>query len=78
VTDDLLATQNPAETDSTLRRDHIAAGSHSIFPAVAAEPLPTVLSFSQAFRHLPRSAISPPRSSTILLWLPSRTAPTAA
>ena len=40
VTDDLQALQNPAETDSCLRRDHIVSNAHSIFPAVAALPLP--------------------------------------
>jgi len=40
VTDDLQAAQNPAETDSCLRRDHMVASPHSIFPPVAALPLP--------------------------------------
>jgi hypothetical protein len=40
VTDDLQAAQNPAETDSSLRRDHLVANPHSIFPAVASLPLP--------------------------------------
>jgi hypothetical protein len=39
VTDDLQAIQNPAETDSGLRRDHVIASPHSIFPAIAALPL---------------------------------------
>lgn len=38
VTDDLLAVQNPAETESYLRRDHASVLPHSIFPAVAALP----------------------------------------
>jgi len=38
VTDDLLAAQNPAEIESSLRRDHDAVQPHSIFPAVAALP----------------------------------------
>lgn len=48
VTDDLQALQNPAETDSCLRRDHIVCNAHSIFPAAAALPLPIFaeLSFS--------------------------------
>jgi hypothetical protein len=40
VTDDLQAVQNPAETDSSMRRDHVAGNQQSIFPAVAALPLP--------------------------------------
>ena len=51
VTDDLQATQNPAETDSTARKDHIAANPHSIMPAVAALPLPVV---ADLFTGLPR------------------------
>jgi hypothetical protein len=40
VTDDLLAIQNPAEVDSSLRRGHMVSNTHSIFPSVAALPLP--------------------------------------
>jgi hypothetical protein len=53
VTDDLQATQNPAETDSTARKDHIAANPHSIMPAVAALPLPVLAGL---FTGLPRFA----------------------
>jgi len=53
VTDDLQATQNPAETDSTARKDHIAASPHSIMPAVAALPLPVL---AELFTGLPRFA----------------------
>jgi len=38
VTDDLLAAQNPAETDSCIRRDHAVASAHCIFPAAATPP----------------------------------------
>jgi hypothetical protein len=41
VTDDLQAAQNPAETDSCVRRDHECSVHHSIFPAAVANlPLP--------------------------------------
>jgi hypothetical protein len=40
VTDDLQAAQNPAEADCCLRRDHVVSNAHSIFPAVAALPVP--------------------------------------
>jgi hypothetical protein len=53
VTDDLQAVQNPAETDSTVRKDHIAASPHSIMPAVAALPLPVL---AELFSGLPRFA----------------------
>jgi lysylphosphatidylglycerol synthetase-like protein (DUF2156 family) len=40
MTDDLMAAQNPAETDSSIRRDHAYSSPHSIFPAVAGLPMP--------------------------------------
>lgn len=40
VTDDLLAVQNPAEVDSSLRRGLVVSNTHSLFPSVAALPLP--------------------------------------
>ena len=43
VTDDLLALQNPAETESYLRRDHAAVSPHFIVPVLAALP-PSVFS----------------------------------
>jgi hypothetical protein len=43
VTDDLLASQNPAETESYLRRDHATVSPHSIVPVLAALP-PSVFS----------------------------------
>ena len=46
VTDDLQAIQNPAETDTCLRRNHIVSNAHSIFPLVAALPLPVFAEFS--------------------------------
>ncbi len=38
VSDDLWSIQNPAETDTYQRRDHLAACPHSVFPAIAALP----------------------------------------
>jgi hypothetical protein len=40
VTDDLQAALNPAEADCCLRRNHVCSAPHSIFPPVAALPLP--------------------------------------
>ena len=71
VTDDLQAIQNPAETDSSLRRDHIAVSPHSILPAVAALPLAIfagVLSGLPRFtgtRNLPVPAIDYPALASI-------------
>jgi hypothetical protein len=42
VSDDLLAMQNPAEVDSSQRRDHAAPSAHSIFPAAVALPVPAL------------------------------------
>ena len=50
VTDDLLAAQNPAETDCCLRKDHTVSCAHSIFPAVATLPQPAFA--SPSFRFL--------------------------
>jgi len=38
VTDDLWSIQYAAETDTSLRRDHLAPNPHSILPVVAAPP----------------------------------------
>jgi hypothetical protein len=38
MTDDLIAAQNPAEVDSSLRRDHGCVPPHTLFPAAAALP----------------------------------------
>ena len=38
VTDDLMAVQNPAETDSSLRRDHLLPRVNSTFLATAGAP----------------------------------------
>lgn len=38
VSDDLWSIQNPAETDTYQRRNHLASAPHSILPAVAASP----------------------------------------
>jgi hypothetical protein len=40
VTDDLAAAQNPAETEGSMRRDHVISSAHSIFPEAVTLPLP--------------------------------------
>lgn len=51
MTDDLMAAQNPAEIDSSVRRDQGFANPNSIVPVTAALPLPAfptpTLGFSQ-------------------------------
>jgi hypothetical protein len=56
VTDDLQVIQNPAEVDSCLRRDHAISHPHSIFPAIAALPLPALAELP--FGFLQRVALS--------------------
>jgi hypothetical protein len=53
VTDDLQAIQNPAETDSCLRRNQIVVNAHSIVPAVAALPVPIFGKLSFVILHIP-------------------------
>ena len=74
VTDDLMAAQNPAEADIyylCLRRDHVVASPHSIFPAVATLPLPVfaelsfgVLRFA-APSHMPAPLVINPALAAI-------------
>jgi hypothetical protein len=52
VTDDLQAAQNPAEVDSCLRRNHVVSNTHSIFPAIAALPLPAFAGLPFGFLQL--------------------------
>lgn len=52
VTDDLQALQNPAEADCCLRRVHAVPNTNSIFPPVAALPVPVFAELSFAFVRL--------------------------
>jgi len=71
VTDDLQAVQNPAEVDSCLRRDHTSSHPHSIFPAIAALPLPALSELPFGFvnmaapGHSPASVVDHPGLRTI-------------
>jgi hypothetical protein len=71
VTDDLLTIQNPAETDSCVRRDYAVSNAHSILPAVAALPQPVFAELSFAFQrfaapgHLPAPAVDHPGMAEI-------------
>jgi hypothetical protein len=66
VTDDLQAAQNPAETESSVRRNQAVASPHSTFPSVAALPLPLLAELSFGFsrfapsRNLPAPMIDRP------------------
>jgi hypothetical protein len=61
VTDDLQAMQNPAEADCCLRRDHVVANAHSIFPPTVALQPPAFAELSYGFLQLaaPGSIPSP-------------------
>jgi len=52
VSDDLLSLQNPAETDTCQRRDHLASSPHFLFPVVAALPEPLFAELSFGFQHV--------------------------
>ena len=79
VTDDLQAAQNPAETDSCLRRDHIVRSPHSIFPAVTALPLPVFAELSFGFLRLsaPGSLLAPVVDHPVLTSIQNRPPPVA-
>jgi hypothetical protein len=61
VTDDLQTSQNPAEADCCLRRDHVLSNAHSIFPAVATLPPAVMADLSFGFPQIaaPGSVPSP-------------------
>jgi hypothetical protein len=71
ITDDLWAIHNPAETETCLRRDHLASNAHSIFPAVAATPALACAEFVFGFQgfivplHLPLLAVYNPAFDAI-------------
>jgi hypothetical protein len=79
VTDDLQAIQNPAETDSCQRRDHVCPTPHSIFPAVATLPLPVFSGPSFAYFRLtaPSSLLTPVVDNPALARIENRPPPAA-
>jgi hypothetical protein len=58
VSDDLWSIQNPAETDTLQRRDHLASPAQSIFPALATICEPFFAAMRFGFLNSPRPAIS--------------------
>jgi len=79
VTDDLMAAQNPAETDSSARRDHLASSARSDAPlAFGAPALPAVEQPSSALRLMaPRALHTPIFNSPALAPIENRPPPTA-
>jgi hypothetical protein len=71
VTDDLMAAQNPAETDCCQRKDHVCSNAHSLPHAVAALALPVFTELSSdslrlaAPRNLPAPLVEIPALTSI-------------
>jgi hypothetical protein len=71
VTDDLQAMQNPAEVDSSQRRDHIVSNAHPALPPIAALPpllfseIPLVFLRSAAPGKLPARVFDLPALASI-------------
>ncbi len=61
ITDDLMAAQNPAEVDCSVRRDHDGASPHSMAPLAAVLPLPASTGLSIAIVRMaaPSSLFAP-------------------
>jgi len=53
MTDDLVAAQNPAETDTCARRDYDFSCPHSIVPITLALPLPAFASLPASVEQMP-------------------------
>ena len=65
VTDDLMAAQNPAETDCCQRKDYAVAIPHSVFPAIAALPPPVLAELTFSFlRYAAPSRV--PAAATVM------------
>ena len=79
VTDDLLAAQNPAETDSCLRRDHASGNGNSASPADCGlpEPLLAEVPFGLLRLVAPGALPAPAVASPALAPIQSRPPPTA-
>jgi hypothetical protein len=77
VTDDLQAMQNPAETDSCLRRVHAVSSPHSILPTVAAlrPPVLAEVSFGILQVATPGSRPTPATSHPALQPIQNRPPP---
>lgn len=79
MTDDLMAAQNPAEVDCTVRRHHELHRAHAIFPAAATPPQPVFagVAFSHQYQPVVSLAPAPVFDSPALAPLQSRPPPSA-
>jgi hypothetical protein len=61
MTDDLMAAQNPAEIDCSVRRDHGCLAPHSLVPVTTARPQPGFLAPESGFlqTRVPSLAAAP-------------------
>lgn len=77
MTDDLVAAQNPAEIDCCLRRNHEYMRPHSIFPVLAALPVPAFPHGSLRFLGpiAPTAPIDPAVNSAALSSIQNRPPP---
>lgn len=62
VSDDLWSIQNPAETDTYQRRDHLASSPHCLFPVISALPQPAFGEPNFEFGGLDVLFEAPPRA----------------
>lgn len=79
VSDDLWSIQNPAETDTYQRRDHLVSSAHSQFPAVAVLPEPPFAGLTFDWRPLdtPLQLLSPVVENPALDPIQNRPPPAA-
>jgi hypothetical protein len=79
VTDDLLAAQNPAETDSCVRRDHLVSGMNPApsLTAVFAEPRPIAFHFGLLRFAAPGARLAPMENAPAMAPIENRPPPIA-
>jgi hypothetical protein len=79
VTDDLMAAQNPAETDCCQRKDYAVAIPHSVFPAIAALPPPVLAELTFSFMRFaaPSGVLGSQVDNPALTSIQNRPPPTA-
>jgi hypothetical protein len=65
VSDDLWSIQNPAETDTCQRRNQIAPSLHSLFPVLAAPPVPMLAEIHLDVSHFSASIGTPAEAYAI-------------
>ena len=79
MTDDLMAAQNPAEIDCSVRRDHGCANANWAAPISAAMPLPIFAASALSFQEyrLVSHPLTPPVENPSLTSIENRPPPAA-